>query len=65
MRHRGQSLLNAAVSKAERVVPQTPPAGQRAVQARLAGMRAAYAALLEDTISVKETLEGCLRDWSK
>ena len=65
MRHRGQSLLNSASSKAERVLPQTPPKGQEAIQAELTDMRGDYTALLEDTMSVKETLERCVRDWNK
>ncbi|XP_022095660.1 nesprin-1-like [Acanthaster planci] len=65
MRHRGQSLLNSASSKAERVLPQTAPDGQEAIQAQIAVMRGDYASLLEDTISVKDALESCVRDWNR
>ncbi len=62
-RHKGQSLLNAVLSKAGKVLPNTSPAGSEAIQSETEEKKANYAQLLQDMSSGKHNLESCLQDW--
>ena len=62
-RHKGQSLLNAALSKAGKVLPNTSPAGQETIHYQTEERKNSYTQLLQDMATGKQNLESCVHDW--